>query len=73
MDFWASLEHQLKYKQEIPNQQEIIAQLKECADVINDTDEKMLGLRQQIETAADAPSEEEVLFEKLSRLDINLD
>ena len=54
-------------------QQEIIAQLKECADVINDTDEKMLGLRQQIETAADAPSEEEVLFEKLSRLDINLD
>lgn len=73
MDFWASLEHQLKYKQEIPNQQEIIARLKECADVINDSDEKMLGLRQQIETAADAPSEEEVLFEKLSRLDINLE
>ena len=73
MDFWASLEHQLKYKQEIPGQQEIIARLKECADVINDTDEKMFSLRQQIETAADAPSEEEVLFEKLSRLDINLE
>lgn len=73
MDFWASLEHQLKYKQEIPNQQEIIDRLKECADVINDTDEKMLGLRRQIEAATDAPSEEEILFEKLSRLDINLD
>lgn len=73
MDFWASLEHQLKYKQEIPNQQEIIDRLKECADVINDTDEKMLGLRRQIEAATDAPSEEEILFEKLSRLDINLE
>ena len=31
------------------------------------------SLRQQIETAADTPSEKEVLFEKLSRLDINLD
>lgn len=39
----------------------------------NDTDEKMLGLRRQIEAATDAPSEEEILFEKLSRLDINLD
>lgn len=73
MDFWASLEHQLKYKQEIPNQQDIIMQLKECADVINVTDEKMLNIRRQIEAASDIPTEEDILFEKLCRLDINPD
>ena len=56
MDFWASLEHQLKYKQEIPNQPEIISQLKECAEIINATDEKMLDIRHQIEEIADAPT-----------------
>lgn len=73
MDFWASLEHQLKYKQDIPNQQNIVAQLKECADVINATDEKMLKLRRQIEATTDMPTEDEILFEKLSKLDIRLD
>lgn len=73
MDFWASLEHQLKYKQDVPNQQDIIAQLQECAEVINTTDQKMLDIRQQIEAAADMPTEEDILFEKLSKLDITLD
>jgi putative GTP pyrophosphokinase len=72
MDFWASLEHQLKYKQNIPNQQEIVAQLKECADVISMTDQKMIGIRQQIEAASDTPTEEEILLEKLSRFDVNI-
>lgn len=72
MDFWASLEHQLKYKQNIPNQQGIVAQLKECADVIAMTDQKMIGIRQQIEAASDAPTEEDILLEKLSRLDMNI-
>lgn len=72
MDFWASLEHQLKYKQDIPNQQNIIAQLKACADVITETDKKMLDIRCQIESMADAPTEEDILFEKLTRLDISL-
>ena len=70
MDFWASLEHQLKYKQNIPNQQEIVAQLKECADVISQTDQKMIAIRQQIEAASDAPTEDDILLEKLSRFDI---
>lgn len=73
MDFWASLEHQLKYKQEIPRQKEIVAQLTECARVINATDEKMLDIRKQIETAVDMPTEEDILFEKISKLDINLE
>lgn len=73
MDFWASLEHQLKYKQEIPHQQEIVGQLEECARVIHDTDQKMLELRRQIEKAASRPTEEDILFEKPSRLDINVE
>ena len=73
MDFWASLEHQLKYKQEIPTQPEIISQLKECAEIINATDEKMLDIRHQIEEIADAPTEEDILLEKLSKLDLAVD
>ena len=73
MDCWASLEHQLKYKQEIPNQPEIISQLKECAEIINATDEKMLDIRHQIEEIADAPTEEDILLEKLSKLDLAVD
>lgn len=42
MDFWASLEHQLHYKKQDDNdQEEIVRQLKECADTIHDTDTKM--------------------------------
>ena len=70
MDFWASLEHQLKYKQMIPDQDSIIAQLKACADSIASTDQKMLDIRNQIEDMADTPTSEDILFEKLSRLDV---
>lgn len=70
MDFWASLEHQLKYKQMIPDQESIIKQLKSCAEAIAATDQKMLDIRHQIENMADTPTNEDILFEKLSRLDV---
>ena len=35
-----------------------------------ETDERMLAIRRRIEGAADAPTEEEVLFDKLARFDI---
>lgn len=73
MDFWASLEHQLKYKQTIPRQQEIITQLKACADTISQTDTMMQTLRHQIEDMTDTPTEEDILLEKLRRLDIAID
>lgn len=38
MDCWASLEHQLKYKKDIPNQEIITWELKRCADEIASTD-----------------------------------
>lgn len=69
MDFWASLEHQIKYKKEIPNQQEIITRLKHCADTIAETDMTMYDLRRQIEGTAKSETEESILMEKMKRLD----
>ena len=73
MDFWASLEHQLKYKHEISNQDFIVSELSECAQKISETDYKMLEIRRQIESLSDAPSEDDILIEKISRLDFRVD
>ncbi len=70
MDYWASLEHQMKYKKEIPDADLVSRELKECADRIAETDEKMLALRRRIEAAEDIPTEEDELFDRLSRLDM---
>ena len=48
MDFWASLEHQLKYKKDIDDAENIIYELRSCADVINRTDYHMQSLRDRI-------------------------
>lgn len=48
MDFWANLEHQMKYKQDIEEADIIMAELKECADTIADTDLRMLSIRDKI-------------------------
>ena len=49
MDFWASLEHTLKYKKQIDNPEEIASRLSICADVINRVDKYMLDIRNMIE------------------------
>ena len=51
MDFWASLEHKLRYKKDIPeaHAKEIAQQLFVCAQVVSDTDQQMLDIRRQIE------------------------
>ncbi len=41
MDFWASLEHELKYKSDTEVSSELAVQLKECAETIAATDSKM--------------------------------
>ena len=48
MDFWASLGHQLKYKNASVDTAQIAQELKECADVIAQTDVKMQQLRHRI-------------------------
>jgi putative GTP pyrophosphokinase len=49
MDFWASLDHKLRYKKDIQNQDIIVAELKECADTISDMDCRMQQIRFMIE------------------------
>lgn len=49
MDFWASLEHQLKYKKKIENPEHIANELKKCADTITEVDIKMQEIRDMIE------------------------
>lgn len=49
MDFWASLEHKLKYKKDLDNAEEIVAQLKACADSIETLDYQMQELRDKID------------------------
>ena len=48
MDFWASLEHSMKYKKDIKNSEEIADELKKCADLISDTDFKMQEINNKI-------------------------
>lgn len=48
MDFWASLEHQLKYKKDIKDAENIVYELRACADVINRTDFHMQAIRDNI-------------------------
>ncbi len=49
MDFWASLEHQLKYKKDLIDSREIENELKICADTIAQTDLQMMNIRNKIE------------------------
>ncbi len=48
MDFWSSVDHQLKYKHDVHNDDELSAQLKECADIISQTDMRMLAIKNQL-------------------------
>jgi len=69
MDSWASLEHQLRYKQQITNEEEIAEQLKKCAELIANIDYRMLDIRTKIEANCSEPTEEEILLKKLSKID----
>ena len=72
MDCWAALEHQMKYKREIPDAERVSAELRACADVMAETDRKMLKLRHEIELAEDVPTEEDELFDRLGRFDVQI-
>lgn len=57
MDCWASIEHQLKYKQNVADQALIVRELKRCADEIASTDLSLQTIRELIE----APVKEDAL------------
>ena len=51
MDFWASLEHGIKYKKNIDDAEDIINELKTCANSIAETDLKMQKINDRINNA----------------------
>lgn len=53
MDFWASVEHKLKYKKNVKNPEQIAEQLKNCANTIADVDFRMQAIRHDIDKVAE--------------------
>ena len=47
MDFWASLEHQMKYKKDVPGSEDLVNRLSQIADRINQTDMEMQEIREE--------------------------
>lgn len=72
MDFWASLEHQIKYKKNVDHAERVIARLKKCADEIAHVDETMQDIRMEMDNIKEEPTDMEALYEKLKKIDINL-
>ena len=64
MDSWASLEHKLKYKKNLPTEQleEISKELKYCADMSADLDAHMQGIRERIYKDGNPKKYEEMPF-----------
>lgn len=50
MDAWASLEHELRYKNRGELSQDIVDELKECAEILNDVDERLSRIRHAVLT-----------------------
>ena len=73
MDFWASLEHQLHYKTDFDGKDELVDELRRCAETISQTDNDMMKIRSKMETLVDVPTEDEALFERFRKLDTPID
>jgi putative GTP pyrophosphokinase len=50
MDYWANLDHQLRYKRGEKEADLLGSELRECAETVKELDEKMLEMRKKIET-----------------------
>ena len=49
MDFWASVDHKLKYKKNVKNPEMIAGELRKCSDIISSVDQRMQEIRTMIE------------------------
>ena len=49
MDYWANLDHQLRYKRGQKQAAVINEELQRCASVISELDQKMLDIRKKID------------------------
>ena len=57
MDFWATLEHGIRYKSTDEVPQSIVEELRACADVITETDYKMQKIFQALQMVGDRVDE----------------
>ncbi len=48
MNFWASLEHQIHYKKNLPNGLKLGEEMKECAEIIHQTDMRMQEIQKKM-------------------------
>ena len=62
MDFWASLEHKIRYKKNIPEDKALYLQneMLECAEISADLDRRMQNVRDVI--SKNVPKEEKIPF-----------
>ncbi|MBQ4417682.1 MAG: GTP pyrophosphokinase family protein [Butyrivibrio sp.] len=51
MDFWASLEHHMKYKKDIRNPEMVSDEMRYASDLINQLDKRMMQIREKIDYA----------------------
>ena len=73
MDFWASLEHQLHYKTDFDGKDALVDELRKCAETISQTDNDMMKIRSKVENLVDIPTEDEILFERIRKLDMPIE
>lgn len=57
MDFWASLEHQLRYKKNFTYTEEMSRELKECAETSAELDQRMEKIRKKVRASLDQYNE----------------
>lgn len=57
MDFWATLEHRIRYKSTNEVPQEIVDELKDCAELIASTDDRMEQIAKKLRALNDSQEE----------------
>jgi putative GTP pyrophosphokinase len=59
MDFWASLEHKVRYKKNIPadEAERLAAELTDCACLSAELDKRMQDIRNRLAAAEEVPDE----------------
>ena len=58
MDFWASLEHEIKYKKNLKNPEMFTERLRSCAETIAQTDAEMQNIRSLMEEMTESDGED---------------
>ena len=72
MDFWATLEHDLIYKNQLTEDAEIASEVKECADIITSADAKMLEIRKRVEENISESEDDDDLLAYMRKIDLSI-